>query len=251
MLILRKGRYSARFADSDDEILCAQSLRYRCFQPTSAAPAPSHIDADRFDASCEHILIADTATGSLVCCFRLMRFTSGRKITQSYAAQFYDLTKAQDFNDPLLEIGRFCMSPDHHDPDILRLAWAALTRFVDQHRIKVLFGCSSFSGVDGWLYRDTFALLGQRYLAKPDWMPKIKAPDIFAFDKNAKLPLADLRRGMKRMPPLLRSYLALGGWVSDHAVVDKALNTLHVFTGLNIDAIPAGRARLLRATAQL
>jgi putative hemolysin len=48
------------------------------------------------------------------------------------------------------------------------------------------------------------------------------------------------------MPPLLRTYLMMGGWVSDHAVIDRDLGTLHVFTGLEIAAVPAGRARLLR-----
>ena len=40
----------------------------------------------------------------------------------------------------------------------------------------------------------------------------------------------------------------MGGWVSDHAVVDNDLGTLHVFTGVEISRIPAARARLLRAT---
>lgn len=52
-----------------------------------------------------------------------------------------------------------------------------------------------------------------------------------------------------QIPPLLRSYLAMGGWVSDHAVIDRDLETLHVFTALEISAIPPGRARLLRALA--
>ena len=51
------------------------------------------------------------------------------------------------------------------------------------------------------------------------------------------------------MPPLLRSYLAMGGWVSDHAVVDAHLGTLHVFTGLEINVIPPARKKLLRAIA--
>mgnify|MGYP006206379873 CR=1 FL=1 len=51
------------------------------------------------------------------------------------------------------------------------------------------------------------------------------------------------------MPPLLKTYLLMGGWVSDHAVVDRDLNTLHVFTGLEIRAIPEGRARALRMVA--
>ena len=57
------------------------------------------------------------------------------------------------------------------------------------------------------------------------------------------------KSGMLRMPPLLRTYLTMGGWVSDHAVVDTHMNTLHVFTGLEIAAIPPARARLLRADA--
>ena len=52
---------------------------------------------------------------------------------------------------------------------------------------------------------------------------------------------------MQAMPPLLRTYLMMGGWVSDHAVIDPQMNTLHVFTGLEIRAIPEARKRLLRA----
>jgi putative hemolysin len=51
------------------------------------------------------------------------------------------------------------------------------------------------------------------------------------------------------MPPLLRTYLMMGGWVSDHAVIDRQMGTLHVFTGVEIRAIPAARARMLRALA--
>jgi hypothetical protein len=42
----------------------------------------------------------------------------------------------------------------------------------------------------------------------------------------------------------------MGGWVSDHAVIDPMMNTLHVFTAVPIAAIPEGRARLLRALAE-
>ena len=54
---------------------------------------------------------------------------------------------------------------------------------------------------------------------------------------------------MRHMPPLLRTYLMMGGWVSDHAVIDRQMGTLHVFTGVEIRAIPAARQRLLRALA--
>jgi hypothetical protein len=45
----------------------------------------------------------------------------------------------------------------------------------------------------------------------------------------------------------LRSYLGLGGWVGDHAVIDRDLDTLHVFTCVEVDRIPPARAASLRA----
>jgi len=39
------------------------------------------------------------------------------------------------------------------------------------------------------------------------------------------------------MPPLLKTYLAMGAWVSDHAVVDLNMKTLHLFTGMEISKI--------------
>ena len=55
------------------------------------------------------------------------------------------------------------------------------------------------------------------------------------------------KAAMEQLPALLKTYLSMGGWVSDHAVVDVQMNTLHVFTGLEIAAIPPARAKALRA----
>ncbi|MEZ5687014.1 MAG: ornithine-acyl-ACP acyltransferase, partial [Paracoccaceae bacterium] len=50
--------------------------------------------------------------------------------------------------------------------------------------------------------------------------------------------------------PLLRSYLTMGGMVSDHAVIDRDLGTVHVFTMLDTTRIPPARLQALRALAQ-
>ncbi len=113
----------------------------------------------------------------------------------------------------------------------------------------MLFGCSSFKGTDAEEYADAFAMLKDRHLAPRRWLPRVKAPSVFRFAQKLRLRKPDAKRAMLGMPPLLRTYLLMGGWVSDHAVVDNHMNTLHVFTGLEIAAIPATRKRLLRATA--
>ena len=248
MLALRKGRYSARFAESEEDLARAQRLRYLAFIENRGGTREDGRDADAFDLRCRHVLVEELRTGTLVCCFRLMPLR-GADIAQSYSAQYYELSALQSFDGPMVEMGRFCIHPAHHDPDILRVAWGAMTAYVDSEGVEMLFGCSSFEGIESDSYLDAFAMLKERHLAPKRWLPRVKAPDVFRFARVLRRRKPDAKRAMLAMPPLLRTYLVMGGWVSDHAVVDRDLNTLHVFTGLEIRAIPPARARLLRGVA--
>ncbi|WP_323770283.1 GNAT family N-acetyltransferase [Antarctobacter sp.] len=239
MIQLKRGRYRARLADSEADVIAAQTLRGRAFQGGG-------LDADEFDALCDHMLVEETRTGTLVCCFRFLQLASGGEIGRSYSAQYYELSALESFEGPMVEMGRFCIDPDLRDPDVLRVAWGAMTSYVDDRGVELLFGCASFSGTDARAYYDAFAMLKARHLAPRRWLPRVKAPDVFRFAQRLRRK-PDAKKAMLRMPPLLRTYLMMGGWVSDHAVVDSQMNTLHVFTGVEIAAIPPARKKLLRA----
>lgn len=236
---LYKGRYRARIALSQAQVLRAQKFRSRFFGRSG------DVDIDPFDTAYTHVLIEDDATGNLMGCFRMSLF-SGKDIDLSYAAQYYDLAALTYFDGEMLEIGRLCSDPDRNDPDILRLAWAFIARQVDLHDVRLLFGCASFEGVDPERYSNGFAFLKARHLANSNLAPHPKAPEIYHFAQNLPEPPAR-EKAMLELPPLLRSYLAMRAWVSDHAVIDRDLNTLLVFTGVEIDKVPAARKRLLRA----
>ncbi|MGH1329310.1 MAG: GNAT family N-acetyltransferase [Paracoccaceae bacterium] len=205
-------------------------------------------DADAYDTTCRHVLVEEVKSGALVCTFRILEIDGGADIGRSYSAQYYGLEGLADFEGPMLEMGRFCIHPEWRDADILRVAWGAMTAYVDKAGIKMLFGCSSFHGTDAREYSDAFAMLKARHLAPTRFLPRVKAPNVFRFAARLRRK-PDAKKAMLKMPPLLRTYLVMGGWVSDHAVVDRDLNTLHVFTGLEIAAIPPARKRLLRAVA--
>ena len=193
-----------------------------------------------------HVLVEDTRSGALVCCFRMLVLDGGADVNRSYSAQFYDLSALESFEGRMVEMGRFCIHQAWNDADILRVAWGAMTAFVDQNNVQMLFGCASFAGTETDEYLDAFAMLKHKHLAPKRWLPRVKAPNVFRYAARlTRKP--DAKKAMLRMPPLLRSYLMMGGWVSDHAVVDKHMNTLHVFTGVEIGAIPPARKRLLRS----
>ncbi|MEP1585523.1 MAG: GNAT family N-acyltransferase [Tateyamaria sp.] len=237
MIGLKKGRYRAHHAQNAQDIAAAQALRARCFGVEQ--------DKDAFDHQCTHILISRDSDGALVCCFRMMPL-SGAEISRSYSAQYYALDALAAYRGKMVEMGRFCIDPDLNDPDILRAAWGAMTAYVDDNGVELLFGCSSFAGTETHDYLDAFAMLKARHLAPKRWLPRVKAPHVFRFAARLRRK-PDAKKAHLGMPPLLRTYLMMGGWVSDHAVVDARMNTLHVFTGVEIRAIPAARKRVLRA----
>ena len=178
--IVSVGRYRARFASSEIDVSSAQSLRYQCFNLSNK----DELDVDDFDTHCRHVLIENLETEKLICCFRILSFENGKNISRSYSSQFYDLKAIESYTEPMIEVGRFCIDPEINDPSVVLTAWAALAQIVDQNQIELLFGCSSFEGIEKEKYLDSFALLRDRYMAPDHWRPKIKAAQVFCYSKD-------------------------------------------------------------------
>ena len=246
--MFRTERYRARLAETDEDVQACQQLRYLTFisQRGLGDTARPGADHDEFDPLCQHLMVEDGRTGQLACCFRMLPLKDGSEIARTYSAKYYELSALADYPGRMVEMGRFCIHPNHRGPCVLRVAWAAMTKFVEEEEVELMFGCSSFMGVDAEEYADAFALLKERHLAPSRWLPRIKAPNVFRFAAMLGLRKPDMKLALSRMPPLLRTYLVMGGWVSDHAVIDNELNTLHVFTGIETARVPKPRARALR-----
>lgn len=234
--LFHKGCYAVQLANTAAELAACQRLRQLCFYGAEG------LDRDNFDSNCRHLMMTDS-TGAVVATARLFVMKSGADVVKSAAAASYDLSGFTTLDTKLMEVGRFCIAPHVLDADVLRIAWGALTRIVDAEGISVLFGCTSFAGTDPSRYGQAFCRLNARHLGPSHLRPAQKAAKVIPFTCHG-------RSGSDPMPPLLRTYLAMGGWVSDHAVVDEKMNTLHVFTCLMVADVPPERARALRALAQ-
>ncbi|MFP7673036.1 GNAT family N-acetyltransferase [Marivita sp. S0852] len=227
------GPYVARVDRDIPHQSNAMALRATCFRDGAS-------DRDRFDPLCWHGLVTGPGAVPLVA-FRL-RLASGSLLGSTYTGAFYDLSPLAAIGGPFLEIGRFCHAPGRCDPMALRLAWAAIGQLVDHHGVKMLIGCSSLPGSDPADHTAILATLRRDHVGPDTLRPRRTSP------RAVDLPCLDIPRAA--LPALLRSYLAMGGWVSDHAVQDPDLDTLHLFTGLQVATIPARRKHRLRALAQ-
>ncbi|KJZ20267.1 GNAT family N-acetyltransferase [Loktanella sp. S4079] len=231
----QKGRLTARLAKQADELRLCQEMRHARFFGKVGR------DVDAYDARFEHLMIEDE-NGQLCATLRFRIAVDGAALGHGYVGQFYDLAPIARRTGPFLEIGRFCTRSDPADADLLRMLWGALTRIVDAHDVTMLIGCTSFTGTDPRRYGTVFQRLAQMHQGPTHLSPQITA--------THAVPLADIPAdGIAPMPSLLRSYLTMGGWVGDHVVVDHAMNTLHMFTCVEVAAMSAARVARLRAVA--
>lgn len=203
------------------------------------------VGADAFDAGAMQIMVL--GEGGLQASFRLTSFANGADMAASYSGQFYDLTGFSGLKAPALEMGRFCLAARAagREADVLRLCFAAITAEVDRLGAALLFGCASYQGSDPEPHLSSLAGL-KPHVAGP-WPVGRKAPHVI--DLAPLSPPADAMAALRATPPLLRSYVGIGGWVSDHAVQDFDLGTIHIFTGVEVAHIPPARATALRALA--
>ncbi len=241
MVLFEKGKYRVRLAETEADVRACQKLRHAAF----SLQGRGGVDEDDFDSLYKHVLIETPKTNTLLGCFRILPLATGAEISGCYGSQFYDLSGLEAIPSPMLELGRFCVDPSCDDPDVIRVAWAAITSFVDEQGITFLFGCSSFVGNDPERYRDAFLWLRDNNTAKGPLAPKRLSQNRVDFETLTGQ--GSKKQATLDMPPLLKTYLLMGGWVSDHAVIDPDMNTMHVFTGVEIDKIPESRKRLLRA----
>lgn len=234
------GGFPVRFARSVSDINLVQTLRRDRFLK-SGAQQP---DTDRFDSLCAHLMVFSPDGGRLLASARLRLISSHTDMSATYTGQFYGLSALLRKYMPALEIGRLCQVADADDmPDALRALLAAVTLIAVQTGVELLFGCTSFRGQEMQRHQAALTWLGARHTGPLALRPTRIHPRASALPDGDPDPQA----ARQALPALLRMYLAMGGWVSDHAVVDPELDTVHVFTAVPTATIPPARSRALRA----
>jgi len=242
---VRLGNLEVRLAESNDEIAAAQSLRYRVFYEEMAArPSPEMAarqhDFDAYDDVCDHLLVLDHNRGSgaaaVVGTYRLIRREAAELTGAFYSSSEYDIDKLVDYPGPVLELGRSCVDTAYRNRPTMQLLWTGISCYVFQHDIALMFGCASLPGTDPQAVALPLSYLSRFHLAPPEIRP-VALPERYV-DMNL-LPENEIdpRRALNDLPPLIKGYLRLGGFVGDGAVIDHQFNTIDVCVVVKTDLV--------------
>lgn len=242
---LGTGSLVARLARDEGDIMAAQALRYRVFYDEMKAKPDAEMarlrrDVDHFDDVCEHLLVCDMDRGqgaeSVIATYRLLRGENARKFGRFYSASEYDIGPLMDYSGEILELGRSCVDMDYRARPTMQLLWAAIAQFVFHHDISVMFGCASLHGVDPESLALPLSYLHHFHLA-PEGMRPVALPDLHVGMDFLPADEIDKKAALTALPPLLKGYLRLGGFVGDGAVVDRQFNTTDVCIVVKTDLV--------------
>lgn len=242
---VRLGNLEVRLAENADEKDAAQALRYRVFySEMKASPNPQmlerHRDFDVYDDVCDHLLVLDhsrhTLSEKVVGTYRLIRSPAARSIGRFYSADEYDLEPLFSHGEGLLELGRSCVDSDFRNRPTMQLLWSGIAAYVFAFDITLMFGCASLPGVDPEALALPLSYLHQAHLAPPDLCPKALPQRYTAMNRLSPAEVSP-RAALAALPPLIKGYLRLGGFVGDGAVIDHQFNTTDVCIVVKTDQV--------------
>ena len=134
----------------------------------------------------------------------------------------------------ILELGRSCVDAGYRNRSVMQLLWRGIAAYVFQHKIELMFGCASLPGIDPDALASELTYLYYHHLAPAAIRPRA-LPHRYIEMRRLDRDDIDARAALIELPPLIKGYLRLGGFIGDGAVIDPQFNTTDVAVVVQTD----------------
>src|SRR5260370_27351417 len=118
----------------------------------------------------------------------------------------------------------------------MQMMWSRLALYSFHYNIQVMFACASLRGTDPTKHAQAMSYLYHHHLAPTEIRVRALASRYVKMDV-LEPGSYEPRKAMARVPPLIKGYLRLGGFVGDRAVIDPEFNTTDVFITVQTEII--------------
>lgn len=242
LLIRSESAYTMRLARDESEVRAAQALRFAVFNlelhEGLAESAATGLDADPFDAVCDHLLVEHVPTGEIIGTYRLQTGQTAAEQLGYYSAQEFDFRPLEQLRPWLIELGRACVHQQHRNLTVLGLLWKGIAHYARERGGRYLCGCSSLTSQDAATGASAYADLCRNHLIATPWRTR----PLPAYD----CPLDQLAEDPPKIPKLLRAYLSVGAKICGPPALDRNFKTIDFLTMLDLRAMPEpARTRFL------
>jgi putative hemolysin len=237
--IASPGNYTVRLARNAQEVRAAQSLRFEVFNlelhEGLEQSYATGLDADPFDAVCDHLVVEHAPSGNIVGTYRMQTGTNAAKNLGYYCEQEFEFDCFKPLRAEMIELGRACVHPQHRNLVVLGMLWKGIADYAVAHGVHYLLGCSSLTSQDAAVGAAAYAWICRNHLVEPRWRTR----PLEAYE----CPLPELSAASVKIPKLLRAYLSLGAKICGPPALDREFKTIDFLTLLDLQAMDAAARR--------
>jgi len=243
-VLVETDHFLVKLAQDHEEIEKAQRLRYEIFnleQGRGLKKADTYgIDFDEFDEYCLHLLVLEKASGRVIGTYRAHLGCVANSAKGFYSSREYEIHGIYTIAEKCIELGRTCVSPEYRSGAVVALLWTGITELVVRAGLTYMLGCVSLEDQDpatGWaLYEYIKAQYGvcadYTVIPRPGFV--LARPTEDAIQKV----LADGNSLKRKIPPIFKGYLRLGGHICGDPALDREFGTIDFFVLVDITKVP-------------
>ena len=203
-----------------------------------AASHATGLDADPFDAVCDHLLVEHIPSGRIVGTYRLQTGTTAGKNLGYYSAQEFDFSPFEPMRHEIVELGRACVHKQHRNLLVLGRLWKGIADYAKERGAGYLIGCSSLTSQNPAEGASAYSELCRKNLTDTAW----RTQPLPAYE----CPLDAVTEEKVHIPKLLRAYLTVGAKICGPPALDHHFKTIDFLTLLDLESLaPVARARFL------
>jgi putative hemolysin len=236
----------------------AQQLRFEVFNlelgEGLAESYATGLDVDPFDEFCDHLIVEEAATETIVGTYRLQTGRLAAANLGYYSEREFDFSPYEPFRCEMIELGRACVHADHRNSNLLHLLWRGIACYAVERNARFLIGCSSISSQDPNEGAETYEEL-KHHLAERDLRTQPRpdfrvVAEIYDLSWRGECTVSQsvastIAAGTSSR--LLRAYLAIGAKICGPPAIDREFGTIDFLTLLDLHTLPAiVRAHFLR-----
>ncbi len=217
-------RYTLLLTTDPEHVLAVQRLRYEVFsgEPGFALRNDDHLDADRFDQFCDHLIVREEHSGHVVGCYRMLPPTGAIAAGGLYTATEFDIRLLDPLRPSMVEMGRAVVRKDHRNGAVILMMWTGILAYLDRCGYDYVMGCVSVpthgEGRPGSQLRGIRDLVLGRHCAPDEFTVHPHRPVVLdGKDLDSIEPPV-----RTTIPPLMRGYLRLGARICGQPAHDPA-----------------------------
>ncbi len=202
ILISENKIFQVGIADSDAEIDEVLALRFDVFNRELGEGIRENEkcqrDSDQFDKYCDHIIVKEIASGSIIGTYRILRGTVAKE--GFYFETEFDVGELNKIKNDIAEIGRTCIKSHYRGSRVLSFLWFGLYAYTHTYGIKYLLGMTSIHTSSEAVVNQVWSYLKKKNVFEENFYVIPKNPPTFY----------DSEPNKKVVPALLKNYLKLG-----------------------------------------